>query len=115
MAAPLPGATIEVKLATAEKSMDWLQWSSSLVHSLAWPVAAVIIAFIFRDQISGLLSKIRKLSWGDKVVDFAEKLDELEAATRVEIEGMPNLLAIRNRSASSFFGDLYTSLTHARP
>jgi hypothetical protein len=77
---PIPA--FEVKLATAERAMGWLDWSSSLVHSLAWPVAAVIIALLFRVQLRGLLAKVRKLTWGDKAVDFAEELDQLELASR---------------------------------
>jgi hypothetical protein len=67
-----------------EEAMGWLSWSASVVHSLAWPVAAVVIAFIFRAQISGLLDKIRRLTWGDKVVDFAGELDQIEAAIRID-------------------------------
>jgi len=74
---------IDVKLSDAE-TMNWLQWSASIVASLAWPVAAVAIAFIFRGQIRGLLASIRRLTWGDKSVDFAEKLDRIEEAVRVE-------------------------------
>ena len=62
--------------------MDWLQWSSSIVGSIAWPIAAVVIACIFRAQIAGLLAKIRKLSWGDKVVDFADTLDKIESVSQ---------------------------------
>lgn len=74
---------IELKIGSAaEKSMGWLEWSASLAGSLAWPTAAVIIAIIFRGQIKGLLSKLRKLSWGDKIADFSDKLDEVEIQTK---------------------------------
>ncbi|TNM59852.1 hypothetical protein [Aliirhizobium smilacinae] len=58
--------------------MGGLDFAASIVSSLAWPLAAVIIAWFFRSQIGGLLAKVRKLTWGDKVLDFAEKLDEIE-------------------------------------
>jgi hypothetical protein len=73
---------VELKIGTADQGMDWLQWSSSIVSSLAWPVAAVVIACIFRSQIAGLLAKLRKLSWGDKVLDFADKLDRIETVSQ---------------------------------
>ena len=81
---PLPTGTIELKLAAANDAMGWLDWSSSLVHSLAWPVAAVLIAMVFRTQLRGLLGKIRRLSWGDKTVHFSDKLDELEDTAHQE-------------------------------
>jgi hypothetical protein len=31
--------------------VDWLQFISSLASSLAWPIAAVVIAFMFREQL----------------------------------------------------------------
>lgn len=70
---------IDLKVADAE-GMSWLQFWASVIRSVAWPAAASVIAFIFRGPIRGLLGKVRKLTWGDKSVDFAEKLDELEAA-----------------------------------
>ncbi len=62
--------------------MGWLEWTASVIGSVAWPIAAVVIAAFFRSQIAGLLEKIRRLSWGDASVDFAEKLDEIESASR---------------------------------
>ena len=70
--------------------MSWLEWSSSVIGSLAWPVAAFCIALIFRSQIAALLDKIKRLSWGDASVDFSEKLDELESISReVRAESAP--------------------------
>ena len=62
--------------------MNWLQWSASIVESLAWPSSALLIALVFRSQIKDLLSKIRKLSWGDASADFSEELDKLESSGR---------------------------------
>lgn len=59
--------------------MDWLTFISSLVGSVAWPIAAFAIAFLFRAQIRRLINRIKRLSVGDNSVDFSEKLDEVEA------------------------------------
>ena len=72
-----------MRIGEVASSMGWLEWTASIVGSIAWPVAAVIIAAFFRSQITNLLKKVRKLSWGDASVDFAEKLDEIESASRV--------------------------------
>lgn len=67
----------------ADDGMSGLEFAASAVGSLAWPVAAVIIAAIFHKQISGLLAKIRKLNWGDASVELAEQLDKVEDKARV--------------------------------
>jgi hypothetical protein len=46
----------------ADDGMSGLEFTASAIGSLAWPVAAVIIASIFHKQIAGLLAKIRKLN-----------------------------------------------------
>jgi len=77
---------IALTIGEPEAAMSWMEFLSSLVGSLAWPVAAVIIACLFRSQISGLLDKVRTITWGDKIVDFGQKLDEIENASS---EGPP--------------------------
>ena len=74
---------LELKIGAADKSMGWMEFISSLVGSLAWPVAAVIIAAIFHKQIAGLLSKVRRLNWGDASIELAEQLDMVEDRARV--------------------------------
>lgn len=70
---------LELKLSKADDAMDWLTFISSVVGSIAWPIAAFAIAFLFRSQLRTLLDRIRKLSVGDKSVDFGELLGEAEA------------------------------------
>lgn len=73
--------------------MGWLEWSSSVIGSVAWPIAAMTIAFVFRSQIAALFGRINELSWGDKSAKFAEKLDKAEAkaelveASKSEVKG----------------------------
>ena len=47
----------ELKIGVADKAMGWMDFVSSLVGSLAWPVAAVIMAAIFHKQIARLFDK----------------------------------------------------------
>lgn len=67
----------------ADDGMSGLEFTASAIGSLAWPVAAVIIAAIFHKQIAGLLAKIRKLNWGDASVELSEQLDKVEDKARV--------------------------------
>lgn len=63
----------------AAAAMDWLTFIASIVGSLAWPIAAFAIAFMFRTQIIGLLERMRRLSLGGNAVEFAERLTAVEA------------------------------------
>lgn len=73
---------MELKIGTGGDGMGWFEFISSLVGSLAWPLAAVAIALMFRSQIAALLAKVRKLSWGDSSVELAEQLDKVEDNSR---------------------------------
>ncbi|MBP6876577.1 MAG: hypothetical protein KBC34_01025 [Phenylobacterium sp.] len=70
---------MEFHLAQPNQGMDWLQFWASIVGSVAWPIAAASIAWMFKRQISALLDKVRRLSWGDGAIDLSEKLTEVEA------------------------------------
>jgi len=70
---------LELKVGTTDDGMDALTFVSSVIGSIAWPIAAFAIAFLFRAQIRKLLARIKKLSVGDNSVDFGERLEEAEA------------------------------------
>lgn len=59
--------------------MGWLEWSSAVISSTAWPVALVIVALIFRGQINKLLKRIKGAKYGDAEVQFRDELDKIEA------------------------------------
>jgi hypothetical protein len=79
---PVVKVQFDVDSAAEAVGSGWLEFISSMVSSLAWPVAVVIIAFAFRTKLSDLLSKVQKISWGDASIDLAEKLDDAEAASK---------------------------------
>jgi hypothetical protein len=85
---------LELKIGDAGSGMGWMDFTASLVGSLAWPVAAVIIAMVFHKQIAGLLGKVKSLKWGEAAVDFATKLDKAEdnAAALTDQVGDPPAL-----------------------
>ena len=58
---------------------DWMAWSATVLGALAWPVAAFVIALLFRPHLTTLLGRLDELSWGDKSARFARKLDRLES------------------------------------
>ncbi|MFY8194572.1 hypothetical protein [Novosphingobium sp. B1] len=58
---------------------DWLAWTAEILGALAWPVAALVIALLFRRPLLALLGRLDQLSWGDKSARFAQQLDRLES------------------------------------
>lgn len=53
-----------------DQGLDWLQFASSIVSSLAWPLTILVIVLLFRGKIAELLEKLEEASWGDGSVKF---------------------------------------------
>lgn len=61
--------------------MTVLQFIASLVSSLAWPLAVLVIAVIFRAQIRQLMSRpLRRFRAGPVEMEFDRLLSEVEVA-----------------------------------
>jgi hypothetical protein len=61
--------------------MSFLQFVASLVSSLAWPVAVLVIVLIFRAQIRHLASRpLRRFRAGPVEMEFDRLLSEVEVA-----------------------------------
>jgi len=59
--------------------MDWLQFTSSLVSSLAWPVAVVAVVVALRRQLGALLPRLQSVKYKDIQVEFEKTLAKAEA------------------------------------
>lgn len=57
--------------------MTTLAFIAAIVKALAWPVAAVVIAVIFRSQIGALLARIRKGKIGPAEFEFEQEVQAL--------------------------------------
>lgn len=66
--------------------MNWLEWSSTVIGSTAWPIAISFVALVYRGQISQLLKRIRRAKYGNAEVDFSDELDKIEA----QASGLPS-------------------------
>jgi hypothetical protein len=61
--------------------LNTLQFIASLVSSLAWPMAVIVIVIIFRSQIRQLASRpLRRLRAGPVEMEFDRLLSEVELA-----------------------------------
>ena len=60
--------------------MTELQFISSIVASLAWPLTLIMVLSLLRDPIFELLPGLKLFQWGDKLkVEFEKKLGRVEA------------------------------------
>lgn len=69
---------VTVTVAKAAGSMVWFDRLVTLLGALAWPLALVLVALLFRAQWRALLHRLDELRWGDKSARFSRRLDRLE-------------------------------------
>ncbi|UZM14228.1 DUF4145 domain-containing protein [Pseudomonas kielensis] len=62
--------------------MDWLQFVSSVVSSLAWPAAVIAVVVLLRDPLGKLVPLIRTLKYKEWQIDVGQEL----AAVKVSLE-----------------------------
>ena len=64
--------------------MDWLDFTASLVSSLAWPVAIAVAVFLLRTPLRRALDglRLRKLGVGPVAAEFGEVVQEAEDAAK---------------------------------
>jgi hypothetical protein len=58
--------------------VDWLTFFSSVIGSLAWPVAAITVVFLLKKPLSALLPTLRNLKYKDLELDFGKELRKAE-------------------------------------
>lgn len=57
--------------------MNWLSFFSSILDSLAWPVAVIIIVFVLKKPLSTLLPMLRNLNYKGLQLTFGEELKKV--------------------------------------
>lgn len=70
---------ISLTVSSRSAVADWLALTAEILGALAWPIAALVIALLFRRPLLSLLGRLDQLSWGDKSARFAQQLDRLES------------------------------------
>ena len=59
--------------------MDVFEFITTLVEALVWPLTVVLAIFAFRRPISTLLPFLQRLKYKDFVLEFNQKLDDVNA------------------------------------
>lgn len=68
---------LTVTLASDHDAVGW-DFVARIVEAVAWPIAAILIAWWFRGHIAKLLGSLKALSYGDARAEFGEELSEAE-------------------------------------
>ena len=68
--------------------MNGLEFIASVIASLAWPFAAVVLALAFRRSLSTLIADLSKLRYKSLELDFERKIEEITESAR-EIDLIP--------------------------
>lgn len=67
---------------TATSTFNWdklIEAVFKLLGSIAWPMAAVYIAFIFRKELAALLTRLKKGKWGSAEFEFENYVRTVDA------------------------------------
>lgn len=64
--------------------MDWLQFISSIVDALAWPIAVVILVYFLRKPVKELVPLLQKMKYKDFEMEFGRKLAEAREEIALE-------------------------------
>ncbi|MCH8942130.1 MAG: hypothetical protein IIA48_06805 [Bacteroidetes bacterium] len=64
--------------------MDTLTFISSLFSSLVWPIAILIVAFLFKKNFSSIIEgvKLKRIKRGDLELNFDQELSELKIKSK---------------------------------
>ncbi len=65
--------------------MDLLTFISKLIESLAWPLAAVVLAVLLRQQITSLLPFVRRVKAGPLEAEFEREVRELRTSAEAAV------------------------------
>jgi hypothetical protein len=87
--------------------MDWLEFISSLIGHLAWPIAAVILGTMFRRQVSSLLTKMKTFKGpGGIEASFSEEAEEVKLiAENAETKLQPDLRSLQIKKEPPEFAE----------
>ena len=72
--------------------MDLLTFIVEIAKALGWPLAAVVIALLFRDQLKALLVRVRKGKLGPAEFEFEESVKTLKSEAAQLTKTAPEVL-----------------------
>jgi hypothetical protein len=74
-------------------TVDPLQFVASLLQSLSWPVAVVVVSLLFRRELTALLTRLRTVKVPGGEATFGEQLASAEATVDAFKDSAPEVVA----------------------
>jgi hypothetical protein len=65
--------------------VDGLEFIAAVIGHLAWPATVIVVVASLKEPIKKLIPNIRKAKWGDRELEFGEKVE----AVKAEVEQLP--------------------------
>ena len=86
--------------------MNYLQFIASLIHSLAWPAAVIVLAAAFRKPLKELFQNLNRFKYGKVEIDFRRELDQLETyAKTIDLKPPPKQISAEPRTAEQILNE----------
>lgn len=57
--------------------MDWMEFVASVIRSLSWPTALVVLGVLFRTQLRGLVGRLESATYKEGTLSFAREVEAL--------------------------------------
>src|SRR5579859_300435 len=67
--------------------MDCLTFIASIIKSLAWPLAVIVIVLVLRKPLGSLLPLLQRLKYKDLELDFGKRVEEVSDEVARELPG----------------------------
>lgn len=96
--APLPSSSSPDYWTRVSKLLEAL---AKLLGSVAWPVAAVLVAYHFKTELAALLARLKKVKAGAAEAEFERRVDEAKEAAAIEGGVVEPLVEPAARSAAA--------------
>lgn len=74
--------------------MDWLSFISTVIDSVAWPAAVIILVLLLRKPISNLIPLLQKLKYKDLELEFGRRIEEAKEEAATELPPEIDILAL---------------------
>jgi uncharacterized protein YutE (UPF0331/DUF86 family) len=71
--------------------MEWKQFLSNLVESLAWPSIAAIFLYMFKNELSNIVTRVAHFKYKDLELDFGKVKQQADELRREEYNEVPTL------------------------
>jgi hypothetical protein len=93
--------------------MNWLQFVASIIESLAWPIACVVLVFLLRKPLTQILialTRLKNLKFKELELDFGAELRDIKdtAAGSIAPE------AFTEESLPTVEQDIHSQITEAK-